>query len=393
MGDHVTDFMAFDPNDGPVIGIIAGEVSGDNLGAGLMSELKKLLPNAKFVGIGGPRMLDQGLKGLYSIEELSVMGLEVISKLFRILSIRHRIVDELKNHGISLFIGIDAPDFNLTVEERLKASGIPTVHYVCPSVWAWRKKRIFKIKRATNMVLSLLPFEKEFCDRYDTPCTFVGHPMADQIPESSVEEINKARNSLSIPKDGTYIGVLPGSRHGEIVTLTPVFLEACRIIQKKYQDAVFLVPVVNERRKEDFMPLLHKFGSGLNIRVYDGSAREVMFASDVVVLASGTATLECMLVGRPMVVGYRVSKITEMIARCLLTVDCVSLPNLLMKNHCVRELLQNDCTASNIAAEVERLLDGDNTGLLSDFAAQKQLLKQNASKVAAQACLDVLTNS
>ena len=156
---------------------------------------------------------------------------------------------------------------------------------------------------------------------------------------------------------------------------------------------MFLVPVVNEKRKEDFMPLLHKFGSGLNIRVYDGSAREVMFASDVVVLASGTATLECMLVGRPMVVGYRVSKITEMIARCLLTVDCVSLPNLLMKNHCVRELLQNDCTASNIAAEVERLLDGDNTGLLSDFAAQKQLLKQNASKVAAQACFDVLTNS
>lgn len=382
--------MNFDANKPYVIGIIAGEVSGDNLGAGLMQEIKKLAPKATFVGIGGAKMLEQGIKSLYSMEELSVMGLEVISKLFRILSIRHRIVDELKDHKIDLFIGIDAPDFNLTVEGKLKESGIPTVHYVCPSVWAWRAKRIYKIKKATNMVLSLLPFEKEFCDRYDTPCTFVGHTLADQIGEPTALDQLKAREALSLPNEGTYVGVLPGSRHGEIVKLSPIFLKACRLLQEKNPQLIFLIPLVNAKRKEDFMPLFNKYGQGLNIRIYDGKSREVMLASTVVLLASGTASLECMLVGRPMVVGYQVSKIAEFIARRLLTVDCVSLPNLLLKNHCVRELLQAECTPELIYQEVDRLLTSDNSKLLADFASQRKLLRQDASKIAAQTCIDVL---
>lgn len=385
--------MTFDPQKKLTVGIVAGEVSGDNLGAGLMNEIRKLVPHAEFVGIGGPKMLDQGMKSLYSIEELSVMGLEILSKLFRILSIRSRIAEQLKSEGIDLFVGIDAPDFNLSVETKLKESGIPTVHYVCPSVWAWREKRIFKIKKATNMVLSILPFEKEFCERYGTPCTFVGHPMADEIPESTQQEKDSARLKLSLPKDGLYIGVLPGSRHGEVVRLTPVFLQACKLIQQKHPDAVFVVPIVNAKRKEDFVPLLQKFGNGLNIRIYDGRSREVMFASDVVLLASGTAALECMLVGRPMVVGYQVAKVTEFIARRLLKVDCVSLPNLLLNNHCVKELLQDDCTPKNVADEIERLITSDNTELLNDFSGQRKLLKMDASKIAAKTCIDVLNNS
>lgn len=375
-------------NKSLTIGIIAGEVSGDILSAGLMKQIKIRHPNVRFVGIGGEKMLKEGLISLYSIDELSVMGLEILRKLFRILKIRRNIVSQILDYNIDLFVGVDSPDFNLYVEEKIKKKGIPTVHYVCPSVWAWRQNRIYKIKEATNLVLSLLPFEKEFCDKFNTPCVFVGHTLADQIPlESDKLEFRK---KLNLPTNKNYIALLPGSRHGEVISLSPIFLQACQLLKNKKANFTVLVPLVNEKRKRDFDLFLEKFGDGLDIRLFDGNARDVMAASDVVILSSGTATLECMLVGRPMIVGYKLAKFSEFIARRLIKVKYVSLPNLLLNRNAVPELLQDDCTPEKICSNVETILNSDLKDLLSDFKKCHFILKQDADEKAASACLDLI---
>ncbi len=373
-----------------VIGIVAGEVSGDNLGAGLIAELRRRLPYVSFVGIGGSRMRSAGLHPWYPVEELSVMGLEVLSKLGRILKIRRDIIRRMKEEHIDLFIGIDAPDFNLTVEEKLHASGIKTVHYVSPSVWAWRQNRIYKIKRAVDHVLCLLPFEKDFYDRFDVPATFVGHTMADLIPMETDREM--ARRLLNLNDKGLYLAVLPGSRTGEVKSLSPMFLKACQILKKDFINLKIIVPLVNSLQKGMFDEAVKKFGQGLNITSFIGHSRDVMAASDAVLLASGTATLEAMLIGRPMVVAYKLSKIAEMIARRLIKIDVVSLPNLLIESKPVPELLQDDCTPEKLAAAVSRLLRSDNQELLDAFkAAHLQLLK-NADELAAETCISVLNS-
>jgi lipid-A-disaccharide synthase len=373
-----------------VIGIVAGEVSGDNLGAGLIAELRRRLPYVSFVGIGGSRMRSAGLHPWYPVEELSVMGLEVLSKLGRILKIRRDIIRRMKEEHIDLFIGIDAPDFNLTVEEKLHASGIKTVHYVSPSVWAWRQNRIYKIKRAVDHVLCLLPFEKDFYDRFDVPATFVGHTMADLIPMENDREM--ARRLLNLNDKGLYLAVLPGSRTGEVKSLSPMFLKACQILKKDFINLKIIVPLVNSLQKGMFDEAVKKFGQGLNITSFIGHSRDVMAASDAVLLASGTATLEAMLIGRPMVVAYKLSKIAEMIARRLIKIDVVSLPNLLIESKPVPELLQDDCTPEKLAAAVSRLLRSDNQELLDAFkAAHLQLLK-NADELAAETCISVLNS-
>lgn len=381
--------MSHSSSHRPHIALVAGEVSGDILGAGLIKALKKRYPNARFSGIAGPLMKAEGCEALFDMEELSVMGLvEVLGRLPRILKVRRSTIQHYLGNPPDVFVGIDAPDFNLGVEAKLHAEGIKTVHYVSPSVWAWKQKRVFKIKAGCNKVLVFLPFEKAFYDRFDVPCEFVGHTLADQIPLHS--DKLPARDKLGLRSDAPTLALLPGSRNAEVGLLSPVYLQAAKRLHAEIPNLQIVVPLVNARRREQFEALVEEFGKDLPLTLVDGQARDAMAASDVVLLASGTATLEAMLVKRPMVVGYRFNRLTYEIGKRLVKTKYAALPNLLADDMLVQEFIQDDCTPEQLSAELLRLFKQDNSALLARFEELHQTIRRDADERAAAAVAELL---
>ena len=372
------------------VGIVAGEVSGDILGAGLIQSIRKRYPNAQFEGIGGALMIEQGFKSHVPMERLSVMGLvEVLGRIFELIGIRRRIKRNFLKNRPDVFIGIDAPDFNLGLELALRKEGVKTGHYVSPSVWAWRQRRVFKIAKAVDLMLTLFPFEAKFYKAHKIAVRFVGHPLADLIPISP-DKIG-ARKALDLEQDAEIVALLPGSRAGEVSYIGKSFIETAAWLFKKNPNLTFILPFVNEQRREQIENIILEVGGDLPIKLVKGRSREVMTASDVVVLASGTATLEAMLLKRPMVVAYRVSSITHYLMKRLLKVPFISLPNLLAGRELVPELLQDSAQPERIGQKVlDRLLTNEGTKTEASFTDLHLQLKLNASEQAADAVSELI---
>lgn len=377
------------------IALVAGEVSGDILGAGLIRALKTRYPNARFIGIAGQRMLGEGCETLVDMEEIAVMGLvEVIKHLPRLLKIRQRVVKTMLVEKPDIFIGIDAPDFNLYVEQKLKARGIKTIHYVSPSVWAWRQNRIYKIAAATDLVLAFLPFEKAFYDRFNVPCRFIGHTMADMI--SLKPDRTDACRILNIAEERRYMAILVGSRSSEVEFLAEPFLKAALLLKQTYPDLQFLVPLINEKRRRQFEQVKARVAPDLEMILLDGNARHAMIAAEATLLASGTAALECMLCKSPMVVAYRVKPLTYWLAKRLVKAKYISLPNLLADEMLVPEMVQQDCTPQKLAEKLMVYLDQSESAvqnrqvLIQRFTALHKHIQCDADQQAAQAVADLL---
>lgn len=376
------------------IGIVAGEVSGDTLGAGLMQALRQRIPHVEFVGICGPQMLAEGGQSIFPMERLSVMGLvEVLGRLRELFTIRDELVRQFTEQKIDLFIGIDAPDFNLRIEAMLKPLGIPTVHYVSPSVWAWRQGRVEGIRQAVDTVLCLLPFEKQFYDQHGVNAVFVGHTLADTMPLE--HDTAASRRTLGLEPDAEYIALLPGSRGGEVGRLAPRLFAAAAQLRKERPQAQFIIPAINAARRADIERYLAV--AGVEAHVFDdaygaGVGRLVMGAADVVVLASGTATLEAMLLKKPMVIVYYLHWLTWLIVRLLVKVPYVGLPNLLEGDVLVPELLQDAATPDAICRETLRWLQdgGYRQQRLQKFTRLHEMLRQDANGKAADAVMRLL---
>ena len=374
------------------IALVAGEASGDLLGAGLISELRKLHPEAEFAGIGGPRMQAEELSAWHESSELSVMGLsEVLRHLPRLLSLRAKLRKRIVEWQPDVFVGIDAPDFNLGLERKLREAGIRTVHYVSPSVWAWRESRAAKIGRSAQRVLCLFPMEPPIYARHGVDARFVGHPLADAFPLHP--DAGAARAALGLGEGGPVLAMLPGSRASEIERLLPTFLEAVELLRRQLPQLQVLVPAADARCRA---LIESKLGATPppGLRLLDGQAHEAMIASDLVLLASGTAALEAMLAKRPMVVAYRISALTYRLVMGLgmMHSNHYSLPNVLANEPVVPELMQGECTPRNLAAALERWLSDSAAceTLERRFLRIHERLRGGGSAAAAQAVSELL---
>jgi lipid-A-disaccharide synthase len=375
------------------VGIVAGEASGDILAAGLIKQLKKRFPYATFEGIAGPKMQAQGCYSLFDMEELSVMGLvEVLSRIRRLMFVRKSLLQHFLANPPDVFIGVDAPDFNLGLELKLKKQGIKTVQYVSPTVWAWREKRIFKIAKATNLVLSIFPFEKQVYDKHQIPCEFVGHTMADDIDIKPDQQ--KARQALNIKPDERILAVLPGSRKREVDSLLDIFMQSCLLLKSDVADLKVVIPVVNRQRKEQVDEYIQTHLPELNLQVVIGHAREVMIAADAVLLASGTATLEAMLCKKNMVTAYKLSGLTYIMMKWLYKAKYFALPNVLADKKLIPELLQDEVQPLKISQLLLPMLTNhDNEqqrALITQFEVLHESLKKNADVQSASAVANLL---
>lgn len=370
------------------IGIVVGEVSGDTLGVKLMRSFREQGIDAEFEGIGGPQMIAEGFNSYYPMETLSVMGIvEVLKDLKKLFAVRDGLINQWTQNPVDIFIGIDAPDFNLRLSKSIKEKNLPikTVQYVSPSVWAWRQGRVHGIKQSIDLVLCLFPFEKVFYEQYEVPAAFVGHPLAKQLPLENPIQI--AKQQLGLNENQKHIALLPGSRKGEVERLLPMLLGAANILHTKHPDIQFLIPAINDARKQQIEQGVEQLAPQLKAKIHilentDSESkigRMVMNASDVIALASGTATLEAMLMHRPMVTFYKLHWLTYLIAKFLVKIPYYSLPNIIAGKKVIEELIQADAAPENLAAEIEKLMNVETAQIqvMQHLTMHKQLISGN----------------
>ncbi len=375
------------------IGIVAGEASGDLLGAGLIGAIQKRFPDATFEGVGGDKMKALGFDSFFPLERLAVMGLvEPLKRLPELLRMRRQLKRHFVQNPPDVFIGIDSPDFNLNLEKHIKRAGIKTVHYVSPSVWAWRQGRIKTIKSCVDLMLTLFPHEERFYHEHQVPVICVGHMLADSIPLNP--QTVSAKRSLNLEKSGKrYIALLPGSRSTEVKQLWPCFLQVAQQLCNELPDLEFIVACASDSRKAEILSELEKYNH-LPIQVYDGRAQDVMLASDVVLMASGTASLEAMLLKKPMVICYRLAALSYFLLSRLVKVKYIGLPNLLAGRQVVPEYIQNQASPDNLAQALRFYLQqpGEMRLLSEEFLKLHMLLKRNAAESAAAAILKLVSD-
>jgi len=376
----------------PRFGIVAGEASGDFLGAGLINSIRKLIPDAVFEGIGGPLMEQAGCRVIYPMEKLAVMGLvEIIGKYRELAGIRNQLTEYFIQQPPDVFIGVDAPDFNLELEHRLHGKNIKTVHYVSPSVWAWREYRLNKISRAVDLMLVLFPFEKTFYEEKGIPVVFAGHPLAEKInihPDQA-----EARKKLNLPQEDTLVAIMPGSRKMELNRLLEPFLLAANHCLKKNNQLRFVTSLLTQDSIRQFNETVARLAlDHLPVSIYQDSSHAVLEAADVILMASGTITLEAMLLKKPMVVAYKMNWMTYAILKALVKVRYAALPNLLLGTEIVPECLQSECTPGRLQAEIMNWLENPAaiTVVQEQFAQLHRTLIPERNDVAAQAVLDLL---
>ncbi|MCB1699846.1 MAG: lipid-A-disaccharide synthase [Halioglobus sp.] len=375
------------------IGVLAGEPSGDILGARVLAALRMRFPNLEIEGIGGPLMEQQGLDSMFPMDRLSVMGfIEPLKRLPELLRIRSAVREHFSRKPPDIFLGIDSPDFNLRLEEQLRARGVTTAHLVSPSVWAWRQRRIHRIKRAVDLMLCLFPFETAIYRQHDVPVCYVGHPLADEIP-TQADRI-AARSALGLQPGARLLALLPGSREGEVRLLAPLFLRAASLLRRTDPTLRFVLPAVSAARRTELEPLVAAYPQ-LDITVVTGRSREVMAASDAVLLASGTATLEAALLKRPMVVAYRMGALSWLLLKLMVKTPYAALPNILAGRALVPELLQERATPEAMAAALEPLLSGSEaaSGQLREFTLIHDALRQDFGERAAAALAALVDRS
>jgi len=373
------------------IGIVAGEASGDLLGSHLIRALKQQRPDIEFVGIAGPKMMNEGAHSLFPIERLSVRGyLEVIKHLWGLLKLRRQLLNHFLDNRLDLFIGIDAPDFNFWLERKLKNKGVKTIHYVSPSIWAWRKNRIKKIKHAVTEVLALFPFEPALYQDEGIPVSYVGHPLADMLP--LVPDVAGARETLKLDSTALVVAMLPGSRQSEVQQHADLFVQTAKLIYAERPDAKFLVPLITRETRQIFELVIFNEPDKLPIELLFGHAHDAMEAADVVIVASGTATLEAALLKKPMVITYRMPKLSWQLLKRMQLQPYVGLPNVLAGRFVVPELLQDDATPEKLAEAALKLVSDKNKllDIQQEFTLIHHSLRQNTAEKAAAAVLAYL---